>query len=71
MSEKEVCAQPLSTAQDLARTLKISIRQFYRLQQQWNTCGRLKEGKHFIRVGMRGKRYFVSAVLDLARRYGY
>lgn len=61
----------LCTATVVASTLKISIRQFYRLQKYWQEKRLLKPGKHFIRVGKRAKRYDIDAILQLAQRHGY
>lgn len=71
MTENQAYMQPLSTAKDVAHALNISIRQFHRLQKRWELDRRLKDGKHVIRIGIRRKRYNLSAMMELASRYGY
>jgi hypothetical protein len=69
-NSKECCAQ-LHTAQDCAEAMQISLRQFYRLQRNWQDKKILKTGKHVFVLGQRTKRYDLEAMLQLARRFGY
>jgi hypothetical protein len=71
MSNHREIHRQLHTADSVAKAFQVSRRQFYRLKRGWVNNKLLREGKHVFRLGKRGKRYDLDAMLQLARRHGY